>query len=208
MNNESFNRKLNSGVGCCLLSCASVLFGCGQDSHVRTSQQTELAHFDGVIDNSDTTQDSTLSGLYVRASHFLENGDIDAAKVLYKKAIVKYPNDPKGYSALGACFYFEEKFDKANAQYLRALELDTNCASAHYGLGCVAYEQQNLEDGVKHLSKALEIDPNDSDTHRTIGMVYAARGDLTQARIHYMRAIELNESDDLARKLLKRIKQK
>jgi tetratricopeptide (TPR) repeat protein len=190
-----------------LFAIFAFLNGCDRGTSTRSLQHVELEHFDGAIDNSDSTYDIAKSNLYVRASELLEEGDVDAAKVLYRKAIEQYPNDPDGYAALGASLYFEHKYDDATAQYLRARELDALCVSAHYGLGCVAYARKQYADAIEHLTRALDVTENDQDCHRVLGMVFHAVGDTPKAISHYERALALNPRDDSTRETLRQIKQ-
>src|SRR5437879_2155091 len=117
----------------------------------RSEAQTELQGFEGVIDNSGQTYDSALSDLYVRASRALEAGDAETAEQLYREAIAKYPKDADGYVSLGACLYFQKKYEEAKAEYLCALELAPKSVHAHYGLGCVAHKQKKYAESQDYL---------------------------------------------------------
>lgn len=193
--------------GFCLVVVVTFLSGCDRGFQKTSSQHEKLEHFDGAIDSSDSTFDAAKSNLYVRASQFLHDGDLDAATSLYRKAIEKYPNDPEGFAALGACLYFEHNYDDARTQYLRALEVDGQCLTAHYGLGCVAYEQKQYDQAIQHFKQALDMDASNSDCHRMLGMVFDATGDRLQAIFHYERAIALNGRDDATAEMLRRLKQ-
>ena len=194
-----------SGFG--LFAMFAFVMGCDRGTSTQSSQRVELEHFDGMIDNSDSTYDTFKSDLYVRASEFLEDGDVDAAMVFYRKIIEAYPDDPEGYAALGASLCFEHKYEEAASQYLRALELDALLVSAHYGLGCVAYEQSQYDEAIEHLTRAIAVTETDGDCHRVLGMVFHSAGDIPKAIFHYERALALNASDDSARETLRRLKQ-
>ena len=190
-----------------LLVFCTLPVGCDRGNPRQSSHHDDLNHFDGVIDNSDFTYDTFKSDLYVRAGQHLKDGDVDAAKVLYKKAIEKYPDDPDGFTALGASFCFERNYEDARTQYLRALEVDASCASAYYGLGCVAYDQQQYDLAIDYLSKALDIAEADGDYHRVLGMAFDANGDVPKAIAHYERTLALNPNDDSVRGSLRRLAQ-
>ena len=196
---------LATRTGCCLIAILALL-GCDRSFPPAVTQQAELKHFDGAIEHSSSNFDNAMSNLLVRATSHLENGDLDAAKSLYRIVIENYPDDPVGYSSLGACLYFEHKYDDARSQYMQALEVDGEFKLAHYGLGCVAYEQKRHHDAIQHLKKALEIDASDRNSHRVLGMVFTAKGDYSQAISHYERAIALNGNDDSTRELLRQLK--
>lgn len=176
----------------CVVAC---LIGCDHKGATSQSQIEDLEYYQGSIDHSDSTYDAAKSRLYVRASKLLQNGELEDAKTLYQQAIATYPHDPEGHAALGACFYFEHKFDEAKSHYLLALKIDDGCLSAHYGLGCVAYEQHFFKDAVAHLSRAIEIDENDSDSHRVLGLVLHEIGNTKQASYHDKQATALDKDD-------------
>ncbi len=184
----SLSNRLPSLRGYFLCALVVFLIGCDRAVHTPSTPSDELEQFDGAINNSDSTFDIAKSELYVRASQFLQDGDLDAAKSLYRKAVEAYPDDAEGYAALGACLYFDHKHDEARQQYLLALKLDDKCLSAYYGLGCVAYEQEHYDDAIKQLRKAIGINANDGDSHRVLGMVFDALGDRSQAKFHFERA--------------------
>src|SRR5438874_861848 len=73
----------------------------------------DLPHLESVIDTSRHTYDPIPSDLYVRASRALEAGATKAAEALYREAISKYPNDPDGYAALGACLFGQHRYEEA-----------------------------------------------------------------------------------------------
>jgi Flp pilus assembly protein TadD len=167
--------------------------------------EKRLKHFNGTIDHSHHTYDKAKSDLYVRASRALETGDAKTAEALYREAIARYPDDPAGHESLGACLYFQARYDDARAEYLQALKLDVKSVEALYGLGCVAYEEQRFEEAKERLLRALAIDKTHSDAHRMLGIIYDDEGDSEQALFQYQRAIALNESlasdDDLKQRV-------
>lgn len=152
---------------------------------------TRLSKFDGVIKRRDSTYDPVMSDLYVRASQALEAGDAPAAEALYREAISKYPQDSDGYTSLGACLYFQKRYEAAITEYGQALRIDPRSARAFYGLGCVAYEQERLTEARDYLEKALAIDEKDGGCHRMLGFVYDDLGDVAKAKAHFERGAAL-----------------
>lgn len=167
--------------------------------------ERRLKHFNGVIDHSHHTFDKAQSDLYVRASRALETGDAKAAEALYREAIARYPDDPTGHESLGACFYFQARYDDARDEYLLALKLNAKSVEAHFGLGCVAYEQQRPAEAKDRLVQALAIDSAHSASHRMLAIIYDDEGERERALFHYQRAMALNEAlandDDLKQRV-------
>jgi tetratricopeptide (TPR) repeat protein len=192
-----------------LLIALALLSACNRSSPPAAADQ-QLQHFEGAIDNSKQTYDKVKSDLYVRASRALEAGDAKGAEALYREAVAKYPKDPDGYAALGACLYFQAEYEDAKAEYMRALELNRQSVDAHYGLGCVAHKQKRYDEAREHLEKALALDKDNGGCHRVLAMVYDEIGDRPKAIFHYERAVALDRSianDQAIRKRLKELKQ-
>jgi tetratricopeptide (TPR) repeat protein len=157
-----------------------------------TASSTHLQHFEGRINTNDQTYDHAKSDLYVRASRALEAGDAKTAESLYREAINKYPDDPSGYSSLGACLFFQEKYEDSEAEYLRALKLEPKSVAVLYGLGCVADKKKQYAQARDYLEQALAINEKHYPSHRVLGMVYDDMGDRAKAIAHFERAIELD----------------
>ena len=155
---------------------------------------TDLPNLEGELDWSGTTFDPVQSELYVRASQALEEGDTKTSEALYREAISKYPDDPDGYTSLGACLYMQQRYEDAELEYERALRLDPNSAFAYYGLGCVAFDRDRTSDARSFLEKALALNDEDGLSHRLLGMVYEELGNRSRAISHYGRAIKLLHS--------------
>jgi tetratricopeptide (TPR) repeat protein len=174
-----------------------------------SSTDQQLQHFEGAIDHSKQTYDAVKSDLYVRASRSLEANDAKTAEALYREAIARYPQDPDGYEALGACLYFMARYDDAKAEYMRALHLNGKSVDAYYGLGCVAHKQKRYDEARELLGKALTLDENNGSCHLVLAMVYDETGDKPKAALHYERAIALDRSianDGATKQRLKELK--
>lgn len=168
-----------------------------------------LQHFEGDIDYSKQTYDHIKSDLYVRASAALKSGDAQSAEALYKQIIAKYPDDPDGFNALGACMVFQERFGEARTNYLRAVLLNSQSVDALYGLGCVAYKLRRNAEARDYLEKALALHEEDGLCHRLLGLVYEELGDKRSAELHYERAVALDPSvagDAVIRERLQELK--
>lgn len=162
--------------------------------HDRSRSGQKLRHFDGVLAPGHETYDTAKSALYVRAGEALKAGDASGAETIYREIAARYPKDSDGFSALGACLYFEKKYDESKTEYLHAVELNPQSGKAFYGLGCVAFDQREFEEAKTNLEKALSYDEHDALSHRLLGFVYEHTGDAPKALTHFERAIALDPS--------------
>jgi len=194
------------GGVCALLALAAVIL----PDILGTSRPGELLqHLDGSLDHRHYTLDPVKSDLYVRASHALKEGDTRSAETIYKEVIAKHPKDSDGYAALGACLFFQERYEEARAEYLLAMALNSKSESAFYGLGCIAYKQSRNIEAKDYLEKALALNQNDGCSHRVLGLVYEQLGDVPDALVHYERAMALDPvvaGDGVVRARLKALK--
>ena len=178
------------GAAICTLVFLSAILMDG--FHHRSPRREHLEHFDGDINQDRQTYDRDKSALYVLASRALKAGEADTAAAIYREAIAKYPNDPAGYEALGACFFFQAKYREAKAEYLRAIASDAHSVGALYGLGCIAYQEGYYATAEDHLRRALTVGGKDGLCHRLLGMVHDQMGEMTNSLFHYQRAIEVD----------------
>ena len=160
----------------------------------RPRPSENLPAFDGALDHSKQTYDHFKSELYERASRNLKAGDARGAEALYREIVAKYPRDPDGYEALGACLFFQDKYPEARKEYQHSIELNPRSVGALYGLGCVGYEQARSAEAKDYLERALALDPGNGLCHRVLGSVYEQMGDTPRALLHYERAVALDPS--------------
>lgn len=198
-------RKTPALVACVALVVLMLACTLFQALHSRPNEH--LQHFAGVLRPGPPTYDRVKSDLYVRAGRSLESGDAQSAETLYREVIAKYPNDPRGYNALGACLVFQKRFDEARTNYLHALHLDSQSERALYGLGCVAYDENRYDDAKDDLEKALLLNDEDNLCHRLLGIVDVQLGDKQSAVLHFERAIALDPSDTATKERLHKLKE-
>jgi tetratricopeptide (TPR) repeat protein len=160
----------------------------------RPRPSEELQAFDGVLGYGSQTYDHIKADLYIRASRKLKAGDARGAEALYREIVDKYPGDPSGYEALGACLFFEDKYQEARAEYQHSIQLNPRSVGALYGLGCVGYKQARSAEAKDCLERALTLDPDNGLCHRVLGSVYEQMGDTPRALLHYERAVVLDPS--------------
>jgi tetratricopeptide (TPR) repeat protein len=197
-----------AGAVCALGLLALLVFPSPLGHWPRPSEN--LQSFDGVLDHSHQTYDHIKSELYVRASRKLKAGDAGGAEALYREIVAKYPKDPDGYEALGACLFFQDKYEGARAEYQHSLRLKPQSVGALYGLGCVGYKQARSVEAKDYLERALALDPDNALCHRVLGSVCEQMEDTPRALSHYERAVALDPSiagDAVIQQRIKDLKQ-
>lgn len=164
--------------------------GCG-DAPASKAGLEELEHFAGAMDHRRQVSDPERAGLYVRAAEALRANDAKTAESVYREMVERWPGDPNTHESLGACLYFQKRYEEAGEAYERALKLGGGTVDAHYGLGCIAYDQHRDREAIEHLEKALAQDPDDALCHYVLALVYEQTGDTKKRAYHQGRYEEL-----------------
>ncbi len=154
---------------------------------------------------------ATPEVLYQQARGAVEKKDYDSAARYFLKLARRFPQDPKGRTALfNAAFYFQlpppGQHNLSERQYKQALELfedfvkrypdDVRVGRAKVFVGILHYllGRQNTEEYRKAISQlrdpALSLEDPGSELAvlHTLAASYAALGDLDQARVLYLQA--------------------
>lgn len=186
--------RVGRAARCLLLLAVGTTSGlaCRPTSTTSAAPQGQLRDFEGSIDNKGQTSDPVKSDLAVRAAKALESGDAATAEGLYRQRVEAYPTDPSSYEFLGACLFFQKRYDEARIAYRRALELDSRSADARYGLGCIDYKEGKYHEAEANLIQALEVRENDGRNHRVLALVYVQLKERSKARTHFERAAALS----------------
>jgi adenylate cyclase len=137
--------------------------------------------------------------------HKRTRSDLEAAQVLFARAIALDPNLAPAYSAAAeACFFQivdgvtetpEERKEAALAFGSRAVELDNQDAGAHYALGRAFTVRREHERAIPELRKAVELNPSYAWAHYALGMAYGTSGSPEKAIVPIEMAMRLSPYD-------------
>ena len=127
-----------------------------------------------------------------------QQGKLEAAEVVLRKAVVVAPGDSGAWSLLGATHFRQGKLDVALEELSRAVALDSTNAEAHNFLGIVLSEKGKPVDAEQEVRRALELKSDYADAQINLAVLYAhqqpPRREL--ARFHYRKALALGAPPD------------
>ena len=118
-------------------------------------------------------------------------GQLEAAVMLYKKALKIDKNNTYILFALGSVYHLLKQYDDAKAMYTQLLSIDPNDEQAinnYLALMAVHSPAKAL----KQLQEMEKINPNYSPVKAQIAMIYANLGEFSLAEMYLRKAIELS----------------
>lgn len=126
---------------------------------------------------------------------------LDAAVVLYRRAIDRDPTFAAAYTGLAEAYvmlgYFgfsptDATFPKARAAALRALELDPRAGEAYAALGQVLAGEHAWAEADQAYRRALQLSPNVATVHQWYALLFAYLGRSHEAAVHTAEASRLD----------------
>lgn len=143
---------------------------------------------------------------YVRGTQLDENpATMDAAELLYRRAIEIDPWLAIAYTNLGNICFRRGNVDEAEELYRRALEIDQRQPEAQYNLGYVMLEHGYSYEAVGFFRGAIESDPRFADAYFNLAMAYEQAGDRAKALPCWRKYLEIEPTGtwaEIARKHL------
>ncbi|MBI5882380.1 MAG: UPF0489 family protein [Elusimicrobia bacterium] len=134
---------------------------------------------------------------YLAALAGLEKGEIDSARLSYRKAVGLDPSYRTAYNNPGPVLEFMDDRAGAEKAYKDALKLDPANALALCGLGNVNRARKDWTEAERLFRKALELSPAIEDAHFGLGAVLLASGGSPEEAASHFRAV-LDLSPDSA----------
>ncbi|MCP9259053.1 hypothetical protein DINM_002031 [Dirofilaria immitis] len=122
---------------------------------------------------------------------YYEQGLIDLAIDMYRKAIDLQPNFPDAYCNLANALKEKGLVSEAEAAYNKALQLCPTHADSQNNLANIKREQGKIEDATRLYLKALEIYPEFAAAHSNLASILQQQGKLQDAINHYKEAIRI-----------------
>jgi tetratricopeptide (TPR) repeat protein len=121
-------------------------------------------------------------GYVDRATARLARRNEPAAEVDLKKAIEVAPQNPLGYSKLGALRLSQKRFVEAEILFEQALERDANFSEALQGLVGVYSQEKQPVKAVARVNAQIAKAPSNSTYYLLLGMLLASNKDLEKNR--------------------------
>lgn len=136
---------------------------------------------------------------YNLAYDFVEKGDFDNAKEMFKKCIVLEPQNPYAHKDLGVLYLKMNMYDWAVDEMQEAINLDSSVSEFYYSLGVANVMLGEIEEAKKALLKAVELDSNDANAMAYLGYIYLLEKDYDSATDTLKEALRLDAANFLAK---------
>lgn len=131
------------------------------------------------------------------ADRLYEQGKLDEAINVYKKAQDLEPDNSTIPLMLGMIYQDQELLDKANDYFERARLLSSRKIDFYNSRGMAYLRKGNWEKAIVDVKKALEIDSNSAFSHFLLGNIYEAQNKITEAIIEYQIVSNLGQDPQL-----------
>lgn len=131
------------------------------------------------------------------ADRLYEQGKLDEAINVYKKAQDLEPDNSTIPLMLGMIYQDQELLDKANDYFERARLLSSRKIDFYNSRGMAYFRKGNWEKAIVDVKKALEIDSNSAFSHFLLGNIYEAQNKITEAIIEYQIVSNLGQDPQL-----------
>ncbi|HVT80265.1 MAG TPA: tetratricopeptide repeat protein, partial [Phycisphaerae bacterium] len=127
-----------------------------------------------------------------------QEGQIDQAVLLIRRAIEAWPNDVNFHANLAQILKNAGKIDAAADAYQNALALAPERSDLHFGLGNVRRLQARIPEAMAEYHETLRLDPSHAPALNNLGNCLLNAGNPGEALELLRRAVELNPDDYLA----------
>ena len=142
------------------------------------------------------------SVLNLAASIHYEEGRLEEAVALLKRARALAPRDAHVLNSLGVCLRALGRIDAARDAYEAAIRADGRLAAAHFNRGAVLEELNDMKGARAAYEKAAGLDRGYVDPVAGLAWLSAQNGDAAEARTLGERALRMAPGNLLARMAL------
>ncbi len=120
------------------------------------------------------------------------------AKIYYKRALVREPENIDALRGAGQCDYYLENDDEAEKTFKKILEIDPKNTQAFLYLGKLAYAANEYKIASDYAKQALDVDPENYECNMDYGMYERYLGHYKNAESAWTKAIEIEPDYFLA----------
>ena len=121
-----------------------------------------------------------------------ENGRLDKAELITRKAIKLNPNYAEAYNNLGTIFSFNGKFKEAEIITRKAIRLEPRLAEAYSNLGTIIKNDGRIIEAESLQRKAIKIKPDLAEAYSNLGNIMRDYGKLKEAESLQRKAINIS----------------
>jgi tetratricopeptide (TPR) repeat protein/membrane associated rhomboid family serine protease len=123
-----------------------------------------------------------FEGLIQAGGEVMDAGKLDAAILMYSRAIRLKPDDPGGYWMRGVARHHKGEFARAISDYDRALQLDPSLAAVLHERSKTKLAMGDRAGALADINEALKLEPRDSASRVHRAWIRALQGDAEGAR--------------------------
>ena len=131
------------------------------------------------------------------ANRLYEEGKLDEAINVYKKAQDLEPDDSTIPLMLGIIYEDKELLDKANSYFERARLLSSQKIDFYNSRGMVYFQMGKLDKATLDVKKALEMDADNAFSHFLLGNIYEMENKIAEAIAEYQIVSDLDQGPQL-----------
>ncbi len=168
--------------------------------------EPKLLEAEGLRSQNRSPDDLDAWDLLIKANSFfwrLTKPEIEAAIMILREALARYPNYGPAYSLLAFVLLVrtylgwsaEAELEEAARLAARATELDDSDPWAHLALGFVAFVRRQTNVSAAEFRRAIDLNPNFAAAHGYLGWTLAFDGQSNEAAKHLEEAVRLSPHD-------------
>ncbi len=148
-----------------------------------------------------------VTAMAAEAKNLFDNGDLDGAQTLYKKAIASDAENALLHNGLGLVYLKKDLYANAQTEFESALAIDDKCAECLNSLGMVKSLTDNATEAKTYLEKAVRLASDYPDPYFNLAVLNEKMGDFGNAVKNYRQFMLLypNETDGVKAKVRGRI---
>ncbi|MBQ8847986.1 MAG: tetratricopeptide repeat protein [Candidatus Gastranaerophilales bacterium] len=136
---------------------------------------------------------------YNLAFNYIELGDFDNAKEMFKKCITLEPNNPYVHKDLGVLYLKMNCYEWAIEEIEEAIKLENDVAEFHYSRGVALMMLSRIKDGIDAFITSLKLDNEQPDCLAYLGYAFLLEGDNEKALESLQAALQIAPDNFLAK---------
>src|SRR3990172_11078884 len=144
---------------------------CFSNEAAVTSESTNTTKKDSPLNHLDVANEQYKQGL-----NYAKYGLYDEAIEMYKKSLLREPNNSDAYKNMGIAYLQKEKYDEAIEALRKVIELKPKDYDACYSLGTAYFDKGVYDKAIENFKKTLHISPEHKATFFLLGIAYAKVG--------------------------------
>jgi protein O-GlcNAc transferase len=126
------------------------------------------------------------------AYRYYQDGNIQEAKQICEKILIKIPKDFNALHLLGIIYCGIGNYESATKYIGEALQHNPNIADAHFNLGAALKKQGQYHKAITCYQRALQLNPYFPEAYCNLGVIFLEQGHYEEAMIYFEKALQIN----------------